>query len=96
MFEIFLSVSNTSGFSRSHAVEAEEVLVLRDQGVLRLGHHPHELGHPQVLNGGDHGQAANELGDEAELVQVLGADLGGEDVLLLPGQDPAEAERLRP
>ena len=67
-----------------HAVQLEEVLVLAHERVRRLGEDAHEVLLRELLRGGQDGQATNELGDHAELVQVLGghglvevAHLGG-------------------
>jgi hypothetical protein len=67
-------------------LELEELLVLLDQGVLRLGEDLDERLLVEVADtGADDGQAADELGDEAELQQVLGQHLGEEvaEVLLV-------------
>src|SRR3954451_11984576 len=59
-----------------HAVELEQPPVLAHQGVLRLGEDVDQRLAVQLLHAGDHRQPADELGDHAELQQVLGHDLG--------------------
>ena len=61
------------------AVELEEPLVLLDQRVARLGEDADQRLAVEVAHGGDDRQPADELGDHAELQQVLGHDLA-EDV----------------
>ena len=54
------------------AVELEEPLVLLDQRVARLGEDAHQRLPVEVAHAGDDRQPADELGDHAELQQVLG------------------------
>ena len=55
----------------------EQALVLLDQRVLRLLQDPLQRVLVEVLERREHRQAADELGDQAELQQVLGLDLRG-------------------
>src|SRR5207245_2722102 len=57
-------------------VELEELAVLLDERVLRLDEDAHERLLVEAGDGADHRQPSDELGDEAELEQVLGQDLG--------------------
>src|SRR5207237_1828869 len=68
-----------------HAVHLEELAVLLGEGVARLGEDLHQRALVQLLEGGDHRQAADELGDHAELQEVLGLHVAQElrDVALL-------------
>src|SRR5579859_96262 len=52
-------------------VQREELLVLLDQRVLRLGEDAHDVLLIEVVQGHDDRQAADELGDEPVLQQVL-------------------------
>ena len=54
-----------------HAVHLEELLVLLDQAVLRLGEDVDQRVLVELVQRGDDRQAADELGDQAELEQVL-------------------------
>src|ERR1700730_9224082 len=58
-----------------HTVQFEEPPVLLDQGVARLGEDEDEGLAVEVVHAGDDRQAAHELGDHAELEQILGHDL---------------------
>ena len=77
----------------------EEPLVLLDQGVARLGQDLDQGVHVQRVERADHRQPADELGDHAELDQVVGGDLAQQlaqlHVLLGLGL-AAEADRLPP
>ena len=53
----------------------EQALILLDQRVLRLGEDLDQRRLVEVLERRDHRQAADELGDQAELQQVLRLDL---------------------
>ena len=53
----------------------EQLLVLLGQRVLRLGEHADQRFLVERRQGADHRQAADELGDHAELDQVVGVDL---------------------
>ena len=55
--------------------ELEELLVLLHQRVLRLDQDPDQGFLVERRHGADHREATDELGDEAELQQVLGEDL---------------------
>src|SRR3989440_254659 len=55
-------------------LEVEVLLVLLDDRVLGLLEDPHQRRIVEVVQRGDHGQAADELGDEAVAQQVLGLD----------------------
>src|SRR5712664_1489170 len=59
-----------------HLLELEVLLVLLDDRVLRLAEDADQGRLVQVVQGGDHRQAAHELGDEAVLELVLGLDQG--------------------
>ncbi len=59
-----------------HAFHLEQLLELLGDGVLRLGEDLHQRRLVQFLERRDHRQAADELGDQAELDQVLGLDVG--------------------
>src|ERR1700694_5026203 len=52
-------------------VEREELLVLLDERVLRLGEDPHDVLLVQVVQRHDDRQAADELGDEPVLQKIL-------------------------
>jgi hypothetical protein len=54
-----------------HAVHAEQLGVLLDEGVLRLGEHAHELGSVSASRAQTTGQATDELGDQAKGQQVF-------------------------
>ena len=56
--------------------EAEHLLVLLDQAVLRLDEDLHERVAVEAADGTDHRQATDELGDHAELHEVFGQHLG--------------------
>ena len=58
-----------------HAVQGEEVTVLLEQCVLRFGQHASQLFFVELAQGRDDRQAANQLGDDAVVRQVLGHDL---------------------
>ena len=55
----------------SIVVVAEEALVLLDERVLRLRQDLDEIVAAQLVHGRDDRQAADELGDQAEVEQVL-------------------------
>src|SRR6478735_874553 len=79
------------------AVEVEELLVLLDERVARLGEDLDERLAVELAHAGDERQPADELGDQAELGEVLGADLGQQVVgLALGGASHlgGEAQRL--
>src|SRR5690606_14771799 len=59
-----------------HAFHVEQLPELLADRVARLGQDLDQGGLVELLEGGDHRQAADELGDQAELDQVLGLDLG--------------------
>ena len=56
-------------------LEPEEALVLLHQRVLGLGEDAHEVFLGELLDVSHDGQAAHELGDHAEVVEVLGQHL---------------------
>ena len=66
-------------------LELEELLVLLDQGVRGLDEDPDQRVLVEVGHRADDRQAADELGDEAELEQVLGQHLAEQlaEVLVL-------------
>src|SRR5262245_147816 len=66
-------------------VELEELLVLLQQRVLRLDEDADERLLVEAVHRADHRQAADELGDQPELQQVLGQHVGEDrpEVLLL-------------
>ncbi len=57
------------------AVELEEALELLDQRVARLGEDRDEVVARELVDGADDGQAADELGDQAVVDEVLRQDL---------------------
>src|SRR5467141_825278 len=57
-----------------HLLEVEVLLVLLDDRVLGLLEDPHQRRIVEIVQRGDHGQAADELRDEAVAQQVLGLD----------------------
>src|SRR5205814_9397106 len=69
-----------------HAVELEHLLVLLDERVLGLDQDADQRFLVEAGDRADHRQAADELGDEAELEQVLGEDvLQHRSLVLLAG-----------
>src|SRR3954453_20031455 len=78
-------------------VELEELLVLPDERVLRLGEDPDERLTVEVVHAGDDRQPADELGDHAVRQQVfrhdVAEDVGGVDVSFAV-QRGAEADAL--
>ena len=58
-----------------HTIVAEQLLVLLHQRVLRLGEDTHQILPGQPLQGGDDRHTAYQLGDDAELQQIVGLDL---------------------
>src|SRR6185295_14061625 len=83
------------GELQRHTVEVEELPVLLHQRVLRLAEDAHQRTLVELLQRGDDGEPADELGDHPELEQVLGLDvleqLGEVPLLLLLDVRP-EAE----
>ena len=78
-----------------HAVHLEQLLVLLHERVLRLGQDVDERLLVELVQRRDHRQATDELGDHAELEQVLGLHLAQQlpDLPLLLGLDlGAEAD----
>src|SRR5690606_36806174 len=55
-----------------HAIHLEQLLELLHQAVLRLGEDVDQRILVELVERRDHGQAPDELGDEAELEQILG------------------------
>src|SRR5205823_243862 len=81
------------------AVELEELAVLLDQRVLGLDEDADQRFLVEVGHRADDRKAADELGDETELEEVLGQHLGQDraEVLLLRTADVgAEADPLAP
>ena len=64
------------------AVVVEEHLVLLRQGVLGLGQDPRQVVLGKLVEGGDDREPADQLGDHAEPLEVLGRDLGHQLVAL--------------
>ena len=64
------SVNGQFGF-----LEFEHALVLLDQRVLRLGQNAHQIVLGKLGQASDDRDAADEFGDHAELVQILGQNL---------------------
>src|SRR5690606_38802524 len=64
------------GEAQLHAIHLEELLELLDQAVLRRRQDVDERFLAEFFERGEHGQATDEFGDEAELEQVLGLNLG--------------------
>lgn len=82
-----------------HPLALQQQAELVVEGVLRLGHDPHQHGLGEVLEAGHHRQAAGEFGDQAEFEEVGGLHPAVEavqDVLVvvLAGADVAEAVAL--
>ena len=71
-----IASSASGGELQVDAVQLEEALVLLDQGVAGLGEDLDERLAVQVVHAGDDREAADELGDHAELQQVLRHHLG--------------------
>src|SRR6185312_2698223 len=57
------------------AVEMEKLLILLDDGVLRLSEDAHQRRAVQIVQRDADGQAANELWDEAKFEQIVGNEL---------------------
>ncbi len=77
------------------AVDLEHALVLANEGVLRLGQDVHERDLVELGDRGDDGKAADELGDEPELVQVFRQHLAEQvHVVVLAVQRGAESDAL--
>src|SRR6478609_5251148 len=79
------------------AVEVEELLVLLDERVARLGEDLDERLAVELVHAGDQRQATDELGDQAELGEVLGTHLSEQVVGLALGGTAhlgGEAQRL--
>src|SRR5207244_8738061 len=78
------------------ALHLEKALILLDQGVLGLGEDADQRRLVEVVESGEHRQAADELRDEAELQEVLRLNLAEEVALaaiLGPSDAPREADR---
>src|SRR6478736_6076141 len=78
-------------------VEVEELLVLLDERVARLGEDLDECLAVELVHAGDQRQATDELGDQAELGEVLGTHLSEQVVGLALGGTAhlgGEAQRL--
>lgn len=58
-------------YAEVDAVLAEQLLILAHDGVLRLGEDAQQCGPVQRIHVRDYGEAADELGDHAELAEVL-------------------------
>src|SRR5437764_3486268 len=88
------------GFVGEHeldSVELEEALELLDERVARLGEDRDEIVARELVDHRDHGQAADELGDQAVVHEVLGQDLLEELARVLVRLGPhrrAEADPL--
>src|SRR5690606_20937585 len=67
------------GELEANVVHLEQLLILLDQAVSRLGEDVDERFLVQLVEGGDDREAADELGDEPELEQIFGLHLA-EDV----------------
>ena len=70
-----IAASADGRISSSTPSMREELLVLLDQRVLRLGEDLHQRVFGQLAQRGDDRQAADQFGDQAELDQVFGLDL---------------------
>ena len=68
-------IEGAIGKGETNALHVEQALILFDEGVLRLGQDVDQRPLIQVLEGGDDRQPAHELGNQAELEQVLGLDV---------------------
>ena len=64
------------GEDEVHPVVREELVVLLGERVLGLGEDLDQVFLAQLMHVADHRQAADELGDEPELQQILGQHLG--------------------
>ena len=61
-----------------HSVQPEQLLILLDDGVFRLGKHAYQCIPIQVLQGSDYRETAYQFGDEPEFQQIFrGNRLGG-------------------
>ena len=69
-------VERVVGEDEVDVVEVEELLVLLHQRVLRLDEDAHERVLVEVVHDADDREAADELGDEPELEEVLGQHVG--------------------
>ena len=74
-------------------VEPHRLLVLAQHGVLRLGDDALEVLARKVLEGDLDRQAADELGDHAELHEVVGMELGEEGPDILGCRGPLRRRR---
>ena len=78
------TASSASSLSSSSTLSSSnDLLVLLDQGVLRLDQDAHERLLVEVRHGADDRQPADELGDETELQQVLGQHVAEQLALVL-------------
>src|SRR3954467_11110762 len=80
-----------------HAVHLQQLAVLLGEGIPRLGEDVHQRHLVQLLQRGHHRQPADELGDHAELEQVLGLNVSQElrhVALVLRGDLRPEPQRL--
>ncbi len=72
-----------------HPVDGEHLAILLDQGVLGLGEDARQIGLGQLVEHADHGQTPDELGQQTEFGEVVGADLFeqflGLDLMVMPG-----------
>ena len=66
-----------------HALEGEHAAILLDHGVLGFGEDAHKIVLGKGLGLRDDRRTANELGDHAEVVEILGQNLLEQDVLVL-------------
>ena len=71
-----IASSASRGELQLDVLELEHLAVLLDQRVLRLGEDLDQRLAIEAAHRADHRQAADELGDQAELEQVLGQHLG--------------------
>src|SRR5690606_6910885 len=75
------------------AVDLEHALVLLDERILRLGENARERLDVERADRRDDGKAADELGDQPELVQVFRLHLGDQLVVVALARDGrAEAD----
>ena len=63
------------GEAQLHVLKLEQPLILLDDRILRLGQDLDQRVFVQIVQHANHGQAADELGNQAELDQVLRLDL---------------------
>ena len=92
-----IATSASSVIGELHVLHVEQLLILLDEGVLRLLQDLDQRLGVEILERRDHRQAADEFGDQAELQQILGLALAEHlagAALVGRGDMGAEADRL--